>query len=803
MDLEVRIKALARLAQSTTGAAAAALELEMAWVEGSLNSESDYDKLAESLAVLHAIAFRFIERSIIALESFIRTIEDRKLSYADSARSVFRQIEKYNNAESLIGRSVSILESLRYADTPAVLRILIGLSNHQSEGLRKKALSALERVGTYDIDVFYGTAAQPGIGARPQLQIISELERFDGSSLRTNFLAVVTLVNALLSTTMEGTAWSSSSVMISRAQTPPLDGVSDVRHRSIALLKRLYSGMGETRQKLQIISALTAATRTDGGMRSSDELAAMIVRDAKEVLAFFTGLVATEELAIVEKIEHNSYWTFFHASQSETKRAALQVKAALDGHREYQFYRILVGFEGVFGDWSEVSRSGHDHEASARSRKEAAAKLASEITDLNFSEWHERIVNYLKTESDDLATFQVFYQFVEGLATKQPGLALKLIAEDSDKIAPVLIPVLRALWAGDQRDAVRAVIKEWITQGRHLYASTKQFLSNPAFDIDLLKRALDKALELSDLRAVSEVIAVAVSNYSPENEVLVDTLFVPAIEAMTARSNAHWILDVWFLREARDLFNALNERQVDLVLRNLRLLPKIDYHAEEVLFLIANKAPESVVAFFVERTGAEAQGGEARAGGYESIPFEFHKLHEPLSRIPAQAVRLVLAHFESDRSLFQFRGARLLKNIFPRFSAEFEAELLKLVEEGGNAHHRFVLGILRNYHGEPFIHRVCKAIIKAIPIDSPLRDEVAIALETTGVVSGEYGLAEAYQRKQSEVGDWASDESESVREFAKWYTSTLEQMQERERKRAAEEIALRAFRYGEESGEAP
>ena len=39
----------------------------------------------------------------------------------------------------------------------------------------------------------------------------------------------------------------------------------------------------------------------------------------------------------------------------------------------------------------------------------------------------------------------------------------------------------------------------------------------------------------------------------------------------------------------------------------------------------------------------------------------------------------------------------------------------------------FVVGILRNPHGEPYIHRLCKEIMQAIPSDSPLLNEMAIA----------------------------------------------------------------------------
>jgi hypothetical protein len=355
---------------------------------------------------------------------------------------------------------------------------------------------------------------------------------------------------------------------------------------------------------------------------------------------------------------------------------------------------------------------------------------------------------------------------------------------------------------GIERPAVRSLIESWIDQaeanrGRHLFASTKLFLSTETLDVGLLKRLLAKAADLKDLATVRQVISVAITNYRDGNDTILNVLFLPALAVLTREADAAWIFDAWFRREVREVLARLDERSINLVLQNLRSLVKIDYHAEEVLRVIAERNPEAVVAFLCDRIDLERETRATRAREFEAIPFEFHKLLEPLSRVPGVAVRRVRELFAKDSSLFAFRGARLLKSIFPRFSPEFETELLELVREGGEQNYRFVLGILRNYKGDIFIHRLCKEIVKAIPADSPLRSEVAIALETTGVVSGEFGMAEAYDRKRLEVLEWLTDPDERVRDFAKSYIDDLEHMRDDERKRAEEDIALQKFRYSE------
>jgi beta-lactamase class D len=84
---------------------------------------------------------------------------------------------------------------------------------------------------------------------------------------------------------------------------------------------------------------------------------------------------------------------------------------------------------------------------------------------------------------------------------------------------------------------------------------------------------------------------------------------------------------------------------------------------------------------------------------------------------------------------------------------------------------------------------------KSSLFEVPLR-EVAVILESTGVVSGEYGFVEAFERKKEEVKDWLNDQNEKIGAFAVKYQADLDKRIEWERKRADEDIALRKFKYG-------
>ncbi|TMQ28586.1 MAG: hypothetical protein E6K65_12345 [Nitrospirae bacterium] len=798
MDFDLKLKALTRLAQSTTEAAETALQKELYKVTVALEIDTQYDLLEQHLEVLDTIGYRFSSIAIGVLLKFTQTIESRQITYSSQDRSIESEIVKYQNASTLIVRSVEAMNGLRYLETKSVLHALLDLSQHRLDNVRAKAFDALESLARYDINVFYGNDKHAGIGAAPQKLIIDDLELFQDHLLRMHCSAILVLVDALLSPTIHGASWSYKSVTLSQGPTPSLPTVEDIRRRSIQLLKRIYEMVATVSLKLEVIRVLNEATRTYGLGQINEHTAKMIVRDSVDVLTFYATLIQGEDLQIIQKIEDSSYWIFYHAIRPEIKTTALRVEEAIRQHFEYQVYKNLIGFEGKFGDWTEQKNNDGSGEEVDKFRKEKASEYATNITPDNYTEWHQRILKYVQTESNDLATFPIFYHFLEVFAAAQPQLALQLISTDSERIKGFLVPLLRSLWEGPQGNATRSLVTSWVEQGRYLWQCTRQFLASEHVDRDMLTLLFRKAKQLEDLDTVAGVISVAASNYSNDKPWLIDDLFLPALEVLTEHLKTNWLFDFWFRRESRVVVRELSEPGIELVLRNLLALKTIDYRAEEVLYLIAQRSPHKVFRFLCQRLVAHSQDGEQLSSTYDAIPFRLHKLNEPLSKIPGEAVRLLREQYDGNYSMFIHRGARLLKIIFPSFSDEFEAELLKIVRAGGSKECEFVLAILRNYEGEPFIHNACKEIIRLLPSDSPFRTEVAIAMESTGVVTGEFGLAEAYERKKNEVTDWMTDPNEKVQEFAKWYMANVEAMSGAERKRAEEQIALRKHRYGEQ-----
>ena len=176
---------------------------------------------------------------------------------------------------------------------------------------------------------------------------------------------------------------------------------------------------------------------------------------------------------------------------------------------------------------------------------------------------------------------------------------------------------------------------------------------------------------------------------------------------------------------------------------------------------------------------------------FEAVPFEFQELEKMLSKDPQLAISKGLLWFAQDREQFQFRGGSLLSRAFPKCTPEFAAALAELVTGGGDSETDFSLAVLRNYRGETSTDVVLKEIVSRFSNDDRKMSGVRISINSTGVVSGEFGLAEAWRVKKESLRHWLTDERQAVKAFAEEHIAELDRMIASERRRVEAEREMR------------
>jgi hypothetical protein len=176
---------------------------------------------------------------------------------------------------------------------------------------------------------------------------------------------------------------------------------------------------------------------------------------------------------------------------------------------------------------------------------------------------------------------------------------------------------------------------------------------------------------------------------------------------------------------------------------------------------------------------------------FEAGPFEFQELEKVLSKDPELAISKGLSWFAQDREQFQFRGGSLLSRAFPNCTPEFAAALAKLVNAGGDTEADFSLAILQHYRGETSTYVVLKEIVSRFPNDARKMGGVLISINSTGVVSGEFGLADAWRVKKESLMHWLIDERQAVKAFAEKHIGELDRMIAAEWRRVEAEREMR------------
>ena len=144
----------------------------------------------------------------------------------------------------------------------------------------------------------------------------------------------------------------------------------------------------------------------------------------------------------MQKLEHDVYWRYYHSISDEVRSSALDIRDMLLENTEFQIYRHLIGFESIFEDWEASLTEPRDFSKIDEERKAAAQVYIESITDKNWSDWRQRIINFCQVRSNDMATFPAFYDFLGLFANSHPEYAFELV-RDSVSYTHLTLPTNR------------------------------------------------------------------------------------------------------------------------------------------------------------------------------------------------------------------------------------------------------------------------------------------------------------------------------------------------------------------------
>jgi hypothetical protein len=669
-----------------------------------------------------------------------------------------------------------------------------------NERVQKQILNVATSLAKYDLDVW--SKVGPGV----QLELIDVIVTLTDDELERDQRIVIAISEALLSPEIRGTTWKADAVELRTGIIPVSPEIVKIRDRAITFLLKIFLMAKNDSVRRELIGTLQQAGHTGGRGEVTDDLLKLTLSDSRRVVDFLLEKAGMLSHELKVKIEHDYFYHYRRARDLSKSPArptcqgeAQQLMGAIESLRDkfnedptFVKFKVLVGFESIFPQQWKVAKEeeNSDDDQLDNYRADQTRRYVESIDDQNESDWFTMIERIAAVESNDLATFPPFVNFLIHLSSSKPAIAERLLSRASENLARFLPPILEGMNKSRDVATYNRQIAKILDDRKYLAALARHLRFSETINMDFKVRTLKYAIDSNQDLAVAECLLMSMIA-KPELAPPKEEFFVQAIGYLNNKQIFWWVDDAWLVRECSAFFASLSEQQASLFLPALIHAQKIEYRSERLLIEIAKHYPALVWNCF----GARLSHMEAQVERYEAIPYKFHGLEIELSKDAKLAVKFGRDTYAKDSSLFQYRGGSLLGLVFPIFPENFANELGAIASIGSKYDIEFFLAVMQNYHGEESTHEVLKKIVARFPNDEEICSGVTSSLEGTGVVSGEFGYADAFRAKRDAVLAWRNDHRFEVRNFADTYIQGLELRIADEQRRAEEQKALRELRY--------
>jgi ppGpp synthetase/RelA/SpoT-type nucleotidyltranferase len=712
------------------------------------------------------------------------------------------------DADDVAEVACEIINQLRYVSIDLTFDAICELYPGAQSGEERKLLMNLtEHLAQHNLDVW------KHVGPMVQFELVRLVREVPDERKRALLPVVLCVLDAALGTEVQGTTSTYNSITLHRGAVIPGQSLAALRSDALDILMQLYRSASSDDERMRIKGALFAATELPYSAKYDKALLTCVLNDSARIVNFFQEAVASSDAyELIQTIEHQFLWLrrrtigILNSETDATVLAAaehlsasiLSFRDVADGNRTFVIYNTLVGFESVFPPMWEDHE--FDYSETEAYRNERIDELVADVDRRNADEWFAIIQRSARTESNDMATFPSFGQFLQKLARTNPAIMLEYIDRLDDRLAGFLGVMLSGLAESDRVGVVDDKIAQWLTEDRHLGQIAHYFQFAATLNAATLQKVIQAGIRLKNDDVVAQVLAVVFRRYKDGTPALIDEVILPGIAYFTERQDARWVNLAWFIKKEESFLSDVNDRQLEVLLRNLKLQPRIETHTEFVLTVLAHKHAKRIVDFFDERLALGATKDDDKL--YQPIPHEFHELRKRFDAVADQVVDVVRRRFVSGDYVFQFTGGRFIAAAFPGFSDTLNKKLMSYISGGSREDIEFVIRVLSGYHGEPFVIEPCKEMVRRLSADDSLLENIEIILQSTGVLSGEFGLVEAYKQKREALLPWLSDADERVRSFGQQYIASLDRQIAAEQRRSEEGLEMRKRRYEDPSDDA-
>lgn len=712
--------------------------------------------------------------------------------------------------KDVILKSISLLSHIRYISSDGVLLLLEELFRHSEPEVISKSKDLLKHLSEYNLQ------ALRKIGYAAQDKVLGHISPWPSKKKLANFDYIEVVTRELLSSSAESTQWTKEDTLtFSTGAVVPSDALKKIRRETIDLLASLFKKTKEASIKIKIVNLLEEAGRTPGSVLCGDDLGAMIAEDGKYLIAIYRDMIFDKKgkmvgiLPVIAEIDERLHYFQKHSLLKSPEAEAL--KNDIASNEFYSLFRVLAGNDILY-------REQEGWDIGENKRSQAIDNHISSITESNLEKWETQL-NEIASYKGVINDWQYghFKLFLRKFSQYKPELASILLREALEEDRPLkqftvdFLEGFRKLSNFDLWDRftdqvislkdpilTSAIAYSLIPeQGAELGRSTRQR------DLDLLNEIINKHKRFTYLKHNKgnfnlrhAIINALIANYR-RKPILVEKLIVKEFKSNSDSKRIYFSeITTGLWRKVID-FNNWSKAGINFIKKELIEVADLDWHIQQILLDMGEQDLNLILDVFMGRIKKNDETKSKRRNfedytRYEAIPYHFNEKLSSFIKDHPKSKKIISKWFEKatvNWSTYNWDVSHFLE----RVGISRKEVLMPLIKTGTDTNLKKAANLMTSLDGgDP---ELCMEIVRRTD-NKKIHSKVYSLLYSTGVVSGEDGLARAYEAKAKNLEKYNKDKSTRVRKFVEEMTKSFTASAELEYKRAQEEKQLRKIEFG-------
>jgi hypothetical protein len=722
-------------------------------------------------------------------------------------KSKFGELEGKKH-DQLVEKCVELLRKIRYIKPDQVFELLAGLVLTGTGDVKSKAKEALKRQSQYDMH------ALKAIGYSVQRMLLDKILSWNKDKRLSQVEVIEIVTEELLEPSFEGTTMTDEiTLTLHSGSLQPTDFLKKIRKETIDLLFSLFNQSSDDGVKIRLLHLMDNVSNTPRSVAYGDDVADMVKADIEYLVRLYSQVLFGSEgklnpdFAIVKEIDHRLGWLSRGYKDKIPEILALLNKVKQDP--DYNMFRLFVG------DITEY-KDDDNWQAAEQERKSLIEQQLQSITQETLGQWIPKLNQIAKFGSrvEDWK-FQEFRIFLERFSETKPDLAGLVLndAFDDDKFLKqnFLIQFLAGFRKGSHVTLWDKYVQKILEKPDVKLVSAICFSLMDAKneelrtkDISLLEDMIMRQEMFSFLQG--EANLGGVFHHASINALYHAYLFDPKrieqliVYVLNQRSNYTdlYIRELDFAQWRKKInFEGWEKSSIDVLVKKLIQLPTLEHHDQVTLWNLGKHSFDCIAQVFLGRIEKVAAIKEVKRkigqkeNRYDAIPYHINpELQQFVAQHPKYPdfIRACIKQMSVKWSIFDWEVGQLLRSI----RGPIREVLIEVIRTGKRINLRKALRIIGSIESPDL--ELCFEIVKQTD-DIKIWNSVESAMYATGVVSGEFGIAVAHERKAEEAKAYLEDKNPRAKKFAKKVIKDFTEMAKKERQSSEEDIKKRKLEF--------